>query len=135
MHSIGERLKEERKRLGFSQTKLCVLTGITRKTLFSYETNERSPNALFLAALYEYDFDVDYILKGSQKKFHPLLLKRFLTAAESAFQMIQSADITVTPAQFAQMLGSLMITPETDNDAGQKSGSGKIRKKPEKKIP
>ena len=64
MHSIGERLKEERKRLGLSQMELCELTGITRKTLFSYETGERSPNVLFLSALFNHDFDVDYILKG-----------------------------------------------------------------------
>lgn len=49
---IGERLKEERKRLGLSQARLCELMGISRKTLFSYETGKRSPTAVFLATLY-----------------------------------------------------------------------------------
>ena len=114
MHSIGERLKEERKRLGLSQMELCELTGITRKTLFSYETGERSPNVLFLSALF--DHDVDYILKGELDRLRPSLLKKIQDAAESAFQMVNSTDIAVTPAQFAQMLTSLLATAETDKN-------------------
>ena len=116
MHSIGERLKEERKRLGLSQMELCELTGITRKTLFSYETGERSPNVLFLSALFDHDFDVDYILKGELDRLRPSLLKKIQDAAESAFQMVNSTDIAVTPAQFAQMLTSLLATAETDKN-------------------
>lgn len=116
MHSIGERLKEERKRLNLSQTELCELTGITRKTLFSYETGERSPNVLFLSALFDHDFDVDYILKGEQDILRPSLMKKIQQAAESAFQMVNSTDIAVTPAQFAQMLTSLLATAETDKN-------------------
>lgn len=120
MHSIGERLKEERKRLNLSQTELCELTGITRKTLFSYETGERSPNVLFLSALFDHDFDVDYILKGEQDILRPSLMKKIQKAAESAFQMVNSTDITVTPAQFAQMLTSLLDTPEMDQKEQEK---------------
>ena len=116
MHSIGERLKEERKRLGLSQMELCELTGITRKTLFSYETGERSPKVLVLSALFDHDFDVDYILKGELDRLRPSLLKKIQDAAESAFQMVNSTDIAVTPAQFAQMLTSLLATAETDKN-------------------
>ena len=116
MNSIGERLKEERKRLGLSQMELCELTGITRKTLFSYETVERSPNVLFLSALFDHDFDVDYILKGELDRLRPSLLKKIQDAAESAFQMVNSTDIAVTPAQFAQMLTSLLATADTDKN-------------------
>ena len=120
MHSIGERLKEERKRLNLSQTELCELTGITRKTLFSYETGERSPNVLFLSALFDHDFDVDYILKGEQDILRPSLMKKIQKAAESAFQMVNSTDIAVTPAQFAQMLTSLLDTSEMDQKEQEK---------------
>lgn len=95
---------------------LCELTGITRKTLFSYETGERSPNVLFLSALFDHDFDVDYILKGELDRLRPSLLKKIQDAAESAFQMVNSTDIAVTPAQFAQMLTSLLATAETDKN-------------------
>lgn len=133
MHSIGERLKEERKRLGLSQTELCELTGITRKTLFSYETGERSPNVLFLSALFDHDFDVDYILKGEQDRLRPSLMIKIRKAAESAFQIVNSTDIAVTPAQFAQMLTSLLDTAETDEEMHEKplqaNHSGKNLKK------
>ena len=114
MHSIAERLKEERKRLGLSQTKLCELMGITRKTLFSYETGERSPNVLFLAALYDLDFDVDYILKGKHGTLQPSSVRKIRLAAESAFKIVHSTDITITPAQFGQMLLSLLEGVETE---------------------
>ena len=120
MNSIGERLRKERKRLGLSQTELCELTGITRKTLFSYETGEHSPNVLFLSALFDHDFDVDYILKGEQDRLRPSVMKKIQKAAESAFQMVNSADISVTPAQFAQMLTSLLDISEMDQDEREK---------------
>ncbi len=114
MHSIAKRLKEERKRLGMSQTKLCELMGITRKTLFSYETGERSPNVLFLAALYDHDFDVDYILKGKHGRLQPSVILKVQQAAETAFRLVQSAGISVTPAQFGQMLVSLLDGEEKE---------------------
>lgn len=133
MHSIGERLKEERKRLGLSQTELCERTGITRKTLFSYETGERSPNVLFLSALFDHDFDVDYILKGEQDRMRPSLMGKIQKAAESAFQMVHSTDIAVTPAQFARMLVSLLEAPEmVKEDQEKPSQAGHTEKKPKK---
>ncbi|MDF5986506.1 helix-turn-helix transcriptional regulator [Pseudomonas aeruginosa] len=47
---IGERLSDERKRLGYNQSDFSALAGITRKTLFGYESGERAPDALALAA-------------------------------------------------------------------------------------
>ena len=134
MHSIGERLKEERKRLGLSQTELCDLTGITRKTLFSYETDERSPNALFLAALYEHDFDINYILKGKKDVLRPSLIKQVQKVAESAFQMVQSADVSVSPAQFGQMLATLMSSVEGEKNPEKKGHPGSAAIKSPKKT-
>ncbi|MDS9954812.1 helix-turn-helix domain-containing protein [Pseudomonas aeruginosa] len=37
---IGERLSDERKRLGYNQSDFSALAGITRKTLFGYESGE-----------------------------------------------------------------------------------------------
>lgn len=133
MYSIGERLKEERKRLGLSQTDLCERTGITRKTLFSYETGERSPNVLFLSALCDHDFDVDYILKGKQDRMRPSLVKKIRQAAESAFQMVNSTDIAITPSQFANMLTSLLdtsdVVKEKQNELTQEDDEEKNSKK------
>lgn len=61
---IGERLREERERLGENQTDFAALAGVTRKTLFGYETAERSPPAEALAAWAEHGLDVCYVVTG-----------------------------------------------------------------------
>jgi len=63
---IGERLKEERERLGLTQTEFAALGGAGRKTQFNYESGERTPDAAYLAAIAEAGADVLYILTGQR---------------------------------------------------------------------
>ncbi|WP_162961855.1 helix-turn-helix domain-containing protein, partial [Pseudomonas aeruginosa] len=46
--TIGERLKEERQRLGMSQTELAEQCGVSKNTQLAYEKGERSPDAAYL---------------------------------------------------------------------------------------
>lgn len=61
---IGERLREERIRLGFSQDDFSKQVGITRKTLFGYETGIRSPDAGSLATWAKIGVDALYVITG-----------------------------------------------------------------------
>lgn len=61
---IGLRLKEERERLGENQTDFAALAGVTRKTLFGYESAERSPPAEALSIWAEHGLDVGYVVTG-----------------------------------------------------------------------
>ncbi|MGZ8221763.1 MAG: helix-turn-helix domain-containing protein [Methylobacter sp.] len=62
--TIEERLKEERRRLGFNQPDFAALAGRTKKTLIDYEKGMTSPDAKFLAAIAAAGADVQYILTG-----------------------------------------------------------------------
>ena len=62
----GERLKEERERLGFNQADFAALAGATRKTLFNWESGAASPNAAALAAWAEAGLDVLYVVTGQR---------------------------------------------------------------------
>ncbi|MDF5964966.1 helix-turn-helix domain-containing protein [Pseudomonas aeruginosa] len=64
---IGERLSDERKRLGYNQSDFSALAGITRKTLFGYESGERAPDALALGCLGESGLDVLYVVTGQRQ--------------------------------------------------------------------
>lgn len=64
--SIGERLREERERLGFSQASFAEITGAHRKSQGNYELGERMPDAAYLAAIAAAGADVLYILTGSR---------------------------------------------------------------------
>lgn len=64
--SIGERLREERERLGFTQSAFAEIAGAHRKSQGNYEANERNPDAAYLAAIAAAGADVLYILTGQR---------------------------------------------------------------------
>ncbi|UEP28245.1 helix-turn-helix domain-containing protein [Burkholderia sp. B21-007] len=61
---IGARLKEERMRIGMSQAEIAALGGLSNKTQLSYESDARSPDANYLAALAKVGVDVLYVITG-----------------------------------------------------------------------
>jgi transcriptional regulator with XRE-family HTH domain len=63
--AIGERLREERKRLKMTQAVFAQVGGIGVSALKMYEGNEREPGALFLAAIANAGADVQYIVTGT----------------------------------------------------------------------
>lgn len=83
---IGATLAEERKRLGLSQTQFAAIPGVTRKTLFGYETGERVPDAAALAAWAAIGVDIAYVITGLPAKAH-----RKLAAVSQASQLLQRA--------------------------------------------
>lgn len=64
--SLGNRLREERERLGFSQPKFGELMSTTKQTVFAWETDRTSPTAVQLAALAAAGVDVLYVLMGAR---------------------------------------------------------------------
>lgn len=67
MSAIGERLKEERNRLGFTQAQLAEKIGIHRNTQNRYEKGEREPDTAYLDALKSVGVDVAYVLSGDTR--------------------------------------------------------------------
>ena len=66
--SIGERLREERVRLGMAQPVFAAHAGTTKQTLFSWENGKTAPNAEQLAALASAGVDVMFVLCGARAK-------------------------------------------------------------------
>jgi transcriptional regulator with XRE-family HTH domain len=65
--NIGERLKEERVRLGFNQAEFAAFAGVAKTSQFNYEKGDRSPDAAYLAAVAERGVDVLYVVSGVRK--------------------------------------------------------------------
>lgn len=63
---IGDRLREERERLGLSQPKFAALAATTKQTLFSWESGKTAPDGFQLAAIAEAGVDVLYVLTGQR---------------------------------------------------------------------
>ncbi|PRY63481.1 phage repressor protein C with HTH and peptisase S24 domain [Vreelandella songnenensis] len=66
MVSLGERLREERERLGLSQTQFGDLAHVTKKSQMLYEADQRSPKGGYLAAIAAQGVDVQYVLTGNR---------------------------------------------------------------------
>jgi len=65
--SIAERLKSERKRLGYSQTDFAAIGGASKGSQISWEKGAATPNAAFLAAVAEKGADILYIVTGRRE--------------------------------------------------------------------
>ncbi|WHS62247.1 helix-turn-helix transcriptional regulator [Pseudomonas sp. G2-4] len=64
--TIGERLKEERSRLGLSQTDLGAAGGVGKTTQINYEKGAGTPDAKYLAAVEGLGVDVLYVVTGQR---------------------------------------------------------------------
>lgn len=70
---IGNRLKEERERMGLSQTDFAAIGKSGRKSQFNYETGDRVPDGAYLSAIAAAGADVLYILTGVRSGAAPML--------------------------------------------------------------
>ncbi|SDE14067.1 Helix-turn-helix domain-containing protein [Pseudomonas koreensis] len=61
---MGERLREERERLGLNQTDFGVLLGVSRGTQKNYELGANSLDLRYVTALEERGVDAAYVLTG-----------------------------------------------------------------------
>jgi transcriptional regulator with XRE-family HTH domain len=64
LHNLGDRLAQERARLGLTQAQVAQWAEIARRTQVNYESGERAPDASYLDALSERGFDALYVLTG-----------------------------------------------------------------------
>ncbi len=69
MGSFGERLKEERERLGMTQAAFAAACGVGKTAQYTYEANDRHPDALYLGYAMAAGVNVGYVLNGSRQ--HP----------------------------------------------------------------
>lgn len=87
---VGERLREERERLGLNQTDFGVLLGVSRGTQKNYELGASSLDLRYVTALEERGVDAAYVLTGRRSTplgqlFSPseeLLIKQFRTISD-----------------------------------------------------
>jgi len=66
--SCGERLREERQRLGLTQTALGEAGGVRVQAQRLYEQDKRNPDTKYLAAIAASGVDVLYVITGRREK-------------------------------------------------------------------
>lgn len=108
MSYLGERLREERQRLGMSQAELGLAGGVQKQAQLKYEKGERSPDASYLEAIARAGVDVLYVLTGSRSFSPPEPIApehRALIADYDACSVADQAVIRRTAAAMAHRGG------------------------------
>jgi transcriptional regulator with XRE-family HTH domain len=67
LHILGERLTQERARLGLTQAELAAATGITRRTQINYESGQRAPDAAYLQTVDKKGIDALFVVTGRRQ--------------------------------------------------------------------
>lgn len=109
--SLGERLKAERERLGYTQTEFAEIVGSSKRSQIGWEQGRSAPDATALATWAAEGLDVGYVLLGERSNASvPTHSKRAtshdLPADE---QMLLDAYRALTAAKKKQLLSSLLL--------------------------
>lgn len=63
---ISDRLRQERERLGHTQTEMAKVCGVAFRTYCDYEAGKTEPKASFFSAMSQAGADVMYIITGNK---------------------------------------------------------------------
>ncbi len=83
MSTPSQRLREERKRLGYNQTDFGALGGVRKQAQIKYEAGLRRPDASYLLGIAKAGADVRYIITGDRRDLCEAL-NDIQTAADAA---------------------------------------------------
>ncbi|MCP1508269.1 transcriptional regulator with XRE-family HTH domain [Pseudomonas marginalis] len=99
---VGERLREERERLGKNQTDFGASAGVSRGTQKAYELESSSPDLRYLSGLHALGVDVHYVLTGSRVDTAPSNMSDTeLTVLEHMREMSDADRATLAHLAFA----------------------------------
>lgn len=90
--TMGERLKEERQRIGVNQTVMAEKCGVTKNTQLAYEKGDRSPDTSYLASSAALGLDVLYVVTGERKPRLVESLNSETAAFIELYQRVSQAD-------------------------------------------
>lgn len=136
MVSFFDRLREERSRLGISQTAFGEIAGVTKKTQSLYESGERAPDARYLEKVATVGVDVQYVITGERKHgSQPMVTWADVEQAGHGWlsDAVMLEAIKIDSRQtYDFLLGLLMrnltkVTGVTAPDAGKNSGSAGVK--------
>lgn len=100
--NFKERLREERKRLGFDQGEAASLCGVSRETWSRYELGKMMPGCDLLAAFAAAGADAQYILTGNRSR-SPNEDKSPAKYAELTRKKLDKALDDLSPEQQAEL--------------------------------
>ena len=117
---IGDRIKQERERLGLSQDEFSKYGKVTRKSQFNYESEERMPDASYLEGISQVGVDIQFIITGQRG--------RDLVSEERTEYRIKSrhdheTHVKVQQNENSNLISDFVMVPRYDVRASAGHGS------------
>lgn len=105
--TIGERLCDERKRLGLTQSKFADAAAVSARSQGNYESNKRKPNAAYWSAVTDkFAVDVQYVLTGKRSE-NIQTFENKLEELQRVSQLVEKIAKNQNPQPDAYSLGPL----------------------------
>lgn len=101
--NLFERLKEERERLGYSQTAFASLVESSKHAQINWEKGVASPNATALAAWAGVGLDVLYVVTGDRSFVPP---KKLTSEEETMLEYFREASPQARKAAVRELLSA-----------------------------
>ncbi|EDU0501367.1 helix-turn-helix transcriptional regulator [Salmonella enterica] len=115
---IGQRLREERERLGFSQTAMSKVCGVAFRTYCDYEAGKSEPKASTLASLAEFGVDILFVLSGGKTP----KIDGISEDEQEVVKMYREAPLTVKAA----VLGALTAGRSAEGSVNISGNSNRV---------
>lgn len=122
--NIGERLREERERLGFTQPAFGAIGGVQKLAQLKYEKGERYPAADYLAAVGKVGADVQYIITGTRS------LEALTSDEIHLLERFRAAPIAVKAAAVAALTAGASARSQTFHGSVGQAAQGDIQNAP-----
>lgn len=97
MNSIGQRLRDERSRLGLNQGEMAAIGGVQRTAQSNYERDDRMPDAGYLSLVAAAGVDVLYVITGEAHSSTGDDLQTYGDAWEALDRALQSHNRNMPP--------------------------------------
>lgn len=107
--SLGKRLREERERLGFSQSDFAELVGASRKSQLRWEKDESAPGADVLSIWASKGLDVMYLITGQQQSRHLLHDEKSEIDEDLLGKIVNKLDLLAKRANRRWTTGELVL--------------------------
>jgi len=104
LSTVASRLREERERLGMSQSAFAEACGVKKLAQLNYEKGDRKPDTDYLESAVRLGADVLYILTGRREQ--PALedIKTLTAAIEVIEEALAKRRATLPPAKKAEVI-------------------------------
>lgn len=106
---IGSRLREERERVGLSQTALANACGTSKRTVITWEQGSGTPAADILACMAHEGMDVGYVVTGRPTSIEAVVhaLNDYAECWIAVDQHLQASGLSIAAEKKRQMVDAL----------------------------